>query len=233
MIIKIFSFTNDIEIGTSSVPTLLIENNKLYSNIVYSLNCNINGEKGVEDIKLIQDDDILSLSKEVILITDIISYDFNDRILINKLYKYIENQYKMDDDNRAELFKGIDKVINSIMNELCELPFEFKIKDDISVVDCLKMLGIKYDYDYSTSIKDKIYAFIDLMVTMKLTTLIVFVSIKRYLGVEEFQELVKYIKYKRVNILFIEQGINRNCVEGEIIYYIDKEYDEFILYHSK
>ena len=225
---KIFSFQNDIEIIEGKCSTLVIQNHKLYNNIVYSFNCYVNGEKGTEDIKLIAGDDIYDMSKSSVLVTDIITFNFNDRSIVNKLYAYIEKQFKLDDDSRNEINSTINRLKVNIENQLYEMPFEFSIKNDIDVKDCLKLLGVKYEYSYIATIKEKIYAIIDMVNVMNLTEIIIFVSIKKYLEREEWQELIKYILYKRVKVLFVEQGVDIDCVKGEVIYFIDNDYYEEI-----
>ena len=61
--------------------------------------------------------------------------------------------------------------------------------------------------------------------------LIIFVNLHKYLKDEELIELYKYSRYNEINILIIEQDNNEiiEKLEDEIIYYIDKDFNEEII----
>ena len=93
------------------------------------------------------------------------------------------------------------------------------------------MLGIKISNN-KEKIIDTIFSLIDVVEYLSIAKLLIFVNIKLYLGNDEIQEVYKYAMYKKVNILLIETGEEKEPLENEKILYIDSDYDEIILYNK-
>lgn len=95
----------------------------------------------------------------------------------------------------------------------------------------MKLLGIKISNN-KEKIIDTIFSLIDVVEYLSIAKLLIFVNIKLYLGNDEIQEVYKYAMYKKVNILLIETGEEKEPLENEKILYIDSDYDEIILYNK-
>ena len=93
------------------------------------------------------------------------------------------------------------------------------------------MLGLKISNN-KEKIIDTIFSLIDVVEYLSIAKLLIFVNIKLYLGNDEIQEVYKYAMYKKVNILLIETGEEKEPLENEKILYIDSDYDEIILYNK-
>lgn len=95
----------------------------------------------------------------------------------------------------------------------------------------MKLLGLKISNN-KEKIIDTIFSLIDVVEYLSIAKLLIFVNIKLYLGNDEIQEVYKYAMYKKVNILLIETGEEKEPLENEKILYIDSDYDEIILYNK-
>ena len=87
-----------------------------------------------------------------------------------------------------------------------DLPFEFEYKDSIGVQEYLKLLGLKIAMGDRDS--------------------------KLYLSQKELEEVYKYIMYKKVMVLLLETGDEKECVKNEKILFVDSDYDEIMMYNN-
>lgn len=119
----------------------------------------------------------------------------------------------------------------NVLDVFNEFPFEFNYKESIGIQEYLKLLGLKISNN-KEKIIDTIFSLIDVVEYLSIAKLLIFINVKLYLGNDEIQEVYKYAMYKKVNILFIETGEEKEPLENEKILYIDSDYDEIILYNK-
>ena len=62
--------------------------------------------------------------------------------------------------------------------------------------------------------------------------LVVFTNLKLYLSQKELEEVYKYIMYKKVMVLLLETGDEKECVKKEKILFVDSDYDEIMMYNN-
>ena len=62
--------------------------------------------------------------------------------------------------------------------------------------------------------------------------LVVFTNLKLYLSQKELEEVYKYIMYKKVMVLLLETGDEKECVKNEKILFVDSDYDEIMMYNN-
>ena len=162
------------------------------------------------------------------MIIDVFNIDFNQKKIQNALYNKIEKIYKQEFERMSEFQNVFQKLQLNVFNEF---PFEFNYKESIGIQEYLKLLGIKISNN-KEKIIDTIFSLIDVVEYLSIAKLLIFVNIKLYLGNDEIQEVYKYAMYKKVNILLIETGEEKEPLENEKILYIDSDYDEIILYNK-
>ena len=78
-----------IEFIENQVATLVIENQKVFSEFVQNLNQQINGDEG--DLILSDEDKELSFSKQAVLVTNPFTLNCNEKRIVNKLYKELQD----------------------------------------------------------------------------------------------------------------------------------------------
>ena len=86
MIMKIFSLENDITFAEEYINILQIQDKKLFTNVINSLNDNINNiEDTKERIIILEGDTEIKIEKEVLMIIDVFNIDFNQKKIQNAL----------------------------------------------------------------------------------------------------------------------------------------------------
>ena len=212
MIMKIFSLENDIIFKEEYINVLQIQDKKLFANVINSLNDNINGIQNTKERIIILDNDTeIKMEKEALMVIDLFNFDFNQKKI------------------QSDLFQKIEQL--NVLDVFNEFPFEFNYKDSIGIQEYLKLLGLKISNNKGEII-DKIFSLIDAVEYLSVAKLLIFVNLKLYLSDDELNEIYKYAMYKKVNILLIETGEEKEPIKNEKILFVDSDYDEIVLYNK-
>ena len=232
MIMKIFSLENDIIFKEEYINVLQIQDKKLVTNVINSLNDNINNIEDTKERIIILDNDIeIKIEKEVLMIIDVFNIDFNQKKIQSALYNKIEKIYKQEFERMSEFQIIFQKLQLNVLDVFNEFPFEFNYKESIGIQEYLKLLGLKISNNKGKII-DTVFSLIDVVEYLSAAKLLVFVNLKLYPSDDELNEIYKYAMYKKVNILLIETGEEKEPLENEKILYIDSDYDEIVLYNK-
>ena len=232
MIMKIFSLENDIIFTEEYINVLQIQDKKLFTNVINSLNDNINNiEDTKERIIILDNDTEIKIEKEVLMFIDVFNIDFNQKKIQSALYNKIEKIYKQEFERMSEFQTIFQNLLLNVLDVFNEFPFEFNYKESIGIQEYLKLLGLKISNNKG-KITDTIFSLIDVVEYLSIAKILIFVNLKLYLIDGELKEIYKYAMYKKVNILLIETGEEKEPLEKEKILYIDSDYDEIILYNK-
>ena len=225
MIMKIFSLENDIIFSEECINVLQIQDKKLFANVINSLNDNINGIQNTKERIIILDNDTeIKMEKEALMVIDLFNIDFNQKKIQSALYNKIEKIYKQEFERMSEFQTLFQKLQLNVLDVFNEFPFEFNYKDSIGIQEYLKLLGLKISNNKGEII-DKIFSLIDAVEYLSVAKLLIFVNLKLYLSDDELNEIYKYAMYKKVNILLIETGEEKEPIKNEKILFVDSDYD--------
>lgn len=180
MIMKIFSLENDITFTEEYINVLQIQDKKLFTNVINSLNDNINNIEDTKERIIILDNDIeIKIEKEVLLIIDVFNIDFNQKKIQSALYNKIEKIYKHEFERMSEFQTIFQKLQLNILDVFNEFPFEFNYKESIGIQEYLKLLGLKISNNKGKII-DTVFSLIDVVEYLSVAKLLVFVNLKTY-----------------------------------------------------
>ena len=234
MIMKIFSLENDITFTEEYINVLQIQDKKLFTNVINSLNDNINNIEDTKERIIILDNDIeIKIEKEVLLIIDVFNIDFNQKKIQSALFQKIEKIYQQEYERLSDFQTHFQILQINAMDVWEDLPFEFEYKGSIGVQEYLKLLGLKIAMgDRDSKIIDIVLMIIDVVEYFGIAKLVVFTNLKLYLSQKELEEVYKYIMYKKVMVLLLETGDEKECVKNEKILFVDSDYDEIMMYNN-
>ena len=143
MIMKIFSLENDITFTEEYINVLQIQDKKLFTNVINSLNDNINNIEDTKERIIILDNDIeIKIEKEVLMIIDVFNIDFNQKKIQSALYNKIEKIYKQEFERMSEFQTIFQKLQLNVLDVFNEFPFEFNYKESIGIQEYLKLSEI-------------------------------------------------------------------------------------------
>lgn len=235
MIMRIPSFENDIVFSENYISVLHIQNGTLFARIIGSINSLINGVEELNEkiIFIDEDEKIMKASKDIMLITDIWNFDFNQKKIQSALFQKIEKIYQQEYERLSDFQTHFQSLQINAMDVWEDLPFEFEYKDSIGVQEYLKLLGLKIAMgDRDSKIIDIVLMIIDVVEYFGIAKLVVFTNLKLYLSQKELEEVYKYIMYKKVMVLLLEIGDEKECVKNEKILFVDSDYDEIMMYNN-
>ena len=196
--------------------TLVVENVELLRTIILQLKFQINNKIG--DFILSDNDEILDISKNILLITDVFEISGLSKQLKNKLQQYVESSYDNDDlyqDVYQKLIEFGNDLTNSSPQPLC-------FNQEISKFDIIKLLDIQFEHNYS-SLLEEVIDYIDIFSQIIKTKLFVFVSLHSFLTDEEFNNFMKIMDYKGIRVLLIERYLSLDNGINNNVHIIDKD----------
>lgn len=208
MKLKIVGF-EDIVFTNDDNTLLIIENHKLFSKVILNLS-NYADNISIDDEVIVLDNfDNIVKGSQITVILDPIHFNFNDRSILMKIYSKI-NESIINQQDAYNIFNNYINNLNSIIiNELNDYNFNFSANYDLSIISYLKCLNVKVDDTRDKSIFNKILDCIDLYSEISPNQILVFVCLIQYLDDKQIEEISKYICYKKICCLFIENEYNR------------------------
>lgn len=225
MKLKLNGFENEIEFEEEMVNVISVNNVECFRNIITSINSKILGEE-INEVFLLNDEkEELDMNKEVLMVLDVFNIDYNSKKILSKIYELIEEKIVMNQD--FEIDNKIFELRNYIIEEINELPFEFIMKDEIKIMDILKMYSLKIDSDNYNKLTEKIEFLIDIISTLKIAKILIIPNMKLFLTDEEVVEVYKYSLYNNVNLLIIERNDRKKLKYEKKIVIDENFYDYF------
>ena len=177
-----------IKVAEDCPETLIIEEPVLFRNVIDELNCQIKNDEG----DFIFSDDsskVLSLSKNMMLITDIYNLDAYLKQLKNKLASIITTNYS-DVDGKERLIEMLNEIGIRVANNL---PYSVTYKTNVAFSDVVKFLDFSFDYS-ALSFLESLTEIISTSFEILKYKMLVTVNLKDYLEKRELDEIIKYVK---------------------------------------
>ena len=112
MIMKISGFDIEIDINNEKTNILLINDNKLFGRICFDL-----ARNNDENIVFVLDNKIVNM-KDILIISDIMNFDINNKMIISKLYNQMSNSLLLDSDIENEIKKHYIEIVKKVYDEI-------------------------------------------------------------------------------------------------------------------
>lgn len=206
-----------IKVTEDCPETLIIEDPVLFRNVVDELNYQIKNDEGVF---ILSDDSskILSISKNMMLITDIYNLDTYLKQLKNKLTSIITTNY-LDVDGKEQMIEMLNEMGVRIANNL---PYSVTYKSNIAFNDVVKFLDFSFDYS-TLSFLESLTEIISTSFEILKYKMLVTVNLKDYLAKQELDEIIKYFAYKKIPLLMLERHQHYELDDCKHTRIIDKD----------
>lgn len=206
-----------VEFVEGKVATLQIQHKKLFREVLAEL-ARSQGEKA--DGRTIVFDDDVDVGDRVVLVSDILGFDFSARKVTAELYRRIGEQC---DDDMFQLLRSMEGSLEKLVvfaEEVSEIELDYKSEIDIN--DWLKLLRLQPQVKGSYDLKQRAYGIIDIVSKLFARQIICFVGLKQLLTYDEYVELVKYCLYKKQFVWFLEPS-DTYIGENEEIVVVDED----------
>ncbi|MGB5824120.1 MAG: type II-A CRISPR-associated protein Csn2 [Proteocatella sp.] len=215
------SIERQIVFEENRVNVLIIENQKMLSDMIEELIRQINGESG--NFVISENMEFVNISKSAEICIDMFSLEINSKKLITKLYEKLREK-AMDENIYLDTKMILGEVltyIENLMSASDEYPLVCNYNMDINSI--LKVADIKFDIS-SSGYLERIIDYISITHEFCNVKLFIFVNLKNFLLPEELEEFYKTIFYKKIDVLLFENTEREIASKAEYIYIIDKDY---------
>ncbi len=216
MNLKLSFIENSIELSDEYIRCVEIENKKYFYRIVDILN---NYARGI-----ILEDSMFNEEVKIKVYIDYFNLDFNNRKIINNVYKLIN--LSASEDNQESLRNTYKKLIKQYHNILENIDIPLVINQELNLDELSKNLNIEIKID---DLVKNIFTIIDICKEIKDVDIIFFVNLKDYLNNEELNEIYKYAIYNKIVIAMIDSKSFGICQKYEKKFIIDNNLDEYML----
>ena len=196
-----FLYIDDcIKIGEGIFPVLVIENKKLYRDVLSSFSNSCEEDYFVfsEDFKPFE------FSKDGCFISEPIFVDMNSRKLLGKLDGYMQQTARLADKLKA----------------FCDFDCEYSDETDTSAI--IKLMGFRFSAE-SSSLLDCFANYLKLSAKYLKIKVFVAANISLYFSPDEISSLLKDLSLEHINLLMVENTAPKALCDGEKLYIVDND----------
>lgn len=210
--------TGILELSEQQINTLVIESPRLLYELVNDIKKQLENLDGEAVLSI--NNEPVGFYKNAEMITDILSFELNNRKILTKILSAME-KCSLEDVYYEETQKMMSQ-IEAYINELC-LNFEADIIcENISFQHLLKAAGISVADDYERLI-DRIYAYMELIREFEGDRLFIFVNLGSFVEQKELQEFADTVIGHSYKVLLIDscdfkrlQNENRLIIDSDL-----------------
>lgn len=205
------------------IATIIIQDDLLLRKIIEDLLDDYTKKAANNHIVISDGDDLLNLSKDTLLVTDVYSYDLSSRVITTALYKDIQENSDIDMSKLAQIEASILDLLHTINTGFSQ---NLDYSAEISMSDIMKMTHVTLEVNSSNNYLDKLYGIIDSAQQLLSRRLIILVNQRQLLSYSELRALLQYVQDNHFSVLFIEKNCNEK-IEGESYLTIDSDLYDF------
>ena len=209
-------------ISESFVQLLIVENPSEFYNMVLDLNTQFDGSEG--DFVFSCENKIISASKVGAMVSNLFSFDLNDKKILNLLFKKMEGCAL---GQNVALFNELNSKSVEFLEEIAfNMPFLLEY-DEPQPTDYFKMAGVKFSNNYD-SLEEKIICYINVLIELKKAEFFIFVNLKSVLSDEKLQRVYNHCLSEQVGLLLIENCKVRPLLQCEKAVIITEDLCEIV-----
>lgn len=212
-------FENPIVFQENKINVLIIENQKFLSRFLIELIQQLNGYDGGFVLSL--NNKLLDINKNIDILIDPFTLDFNQKKTINKIYSQLKD-YALDGNYYMGLKVLQSKIFQYIESLLNATQYPLVYTYDIDVTSIFKMVELKFDSSYETLV-EKLMDYCSIIQESCNILCLVILNLKCYLSEIEIEQFYSFISYKKMDILLIENTLREKKLDNEILHIIDSD----------
>lgn len=206
------------------VPTVVIENQRLFHNFVKDIYLSIEGAN--TSITLSSNDTPVDMSKNAELILNFIGFNLNQKSLLNKIYTALEKN-AVNSDN----FLSTQVLLANIEKSIADWAFEFPcdiITTKISASSLIKAMGVELNnnYDGESGEVERIIDYMEFVREFDRDKVFFIVDMRNHFSDSVVQDFLNTVISHQFKILMIESKTH-SVLEKESRLTIDVDLCEF------
>lgn len=207
-----------IELKENVVSVIIVENVACRLPIIEGLYSHIMGKDG--RWLLVENEKNYELNKNVEMILEPFSIEFNNRKMKTKLYQDIKTISQ--DGCFSQGLELHSHICNYLENLLERIPYPVKYEEDWNISKLLNAYGVEFVEDCD-GICEKLFNYIKLINQVYGIRIFITVNIKQYLTKEQICGLYKLAMYSKIQLILVEFNMLDEKFDCEEIYVLDKD----------
>ena len=192
--------SEEIVFNENIINILVIENQPFFAEIIsdiYNQTLRLPGRVVLSD-----DNTPIEIHKHMKLLTQIVSFDINERTLTSKFYSALKN-IAVDEAHYYTTKEMIPQIKQYIFNLYDSFDYDLTIEDDIDISNLFKLFGLKFN-EACLRISEKIIEHMLAVTEFEGEKIFVFVNLKSYIPEAELEALYKTAIHHKLKLLLIE-----------------------------
>lgn len=211
-----------IETGKGAVPSLIIENQDFFRNLLFDLNSQISGKSG--DSVLSDEKGILDIAKYAEITDSFLSFSLNRKTLLNRISAALEKEAMAEG-----MYIKTVLLLSDIQAYIEELSAGFTADitgDNVTVSSVLKMAGITVREEYDNPL-EAILDYMELTGEFERRKLFIFVNMRSYYNDKDMELFLESVLEHEYDVLLVENS-ERCKLKGEKRIIIDQDLCEIV-----
>ena len=192
-------FSFQLLLSRGNVCEWIIESPELFLKYVYELRSQIDGKEGGF---VLSDQTELPLPKNIVMVTDPMSVDINDRRILTKIYTELE-EAALDEAHYMETQEIVADLRQYLVGIEQECFCDLQTGETLDMQQLFKAFGVKLQEDEQDFLGNLLRYMKVVSVVLK-KKVIVFVNLRSYLSAEQVESLIQFASYEELSVILIE-----------------------------
>ncbi|MEG0359722.1 MAG: type II-A CRISPR-associated protein Csn2 [Anaerorhabdus sp.] len=223
MMIKIFSIGKDLFINEGEIGILNIKPQELYLKICLTLLNRISFNE--QNDLIILDHEQRLKDKDLLFVSDILSFELDNKAILTKVSKELINYINSDMDIKSEYINENRKVLNLLSLYLDSFDLDYIIEEELELSGLLKLSGVNFLTEDETCI-DTIDRIIHLHKRLFGINYFIFRGISSLITFDQMEIIENIAKKYQTSIILLENSDLTGVVTSNIVT-IEYDYSVF------
>ena len=212
-------FSRPLEFSEFQIPVIVIENHKVFYDIVSDIHNQIEGIDG--EVILSEQGVPIDLEKKAKIIIDVFSLDCNERKILSLLHKNLA-ELAVKDKSYFEL-KELQRSVNLFIQNLSDMiSFPLSYSDEIPILEIIKDVDLKFNFD-SEKISESLVNYLSVLRDFDKRSCFFICNLRTWFDDQDLQNFYKDVIYRKINIVLLENHLEKVLEDYEICRIIDTD----------
>lgn len=197
-------FEHSIEVSSTYVRTVEIENTILFTRVCRSL-LSGKGESAFEPYSVWDDEgQEISPSAPFLIISDPLKLPWDSKDLLGKLFNKFESLMMEEEEERSEL-EQLACNMNSVVQRLShQVNGDYSFAIEWNIRQYLKAISFSVEHHEDESYLESLNTFLDFASDMSFKKAFIFINLKNYLDENELNEVLQRLIFLEIPVILLE-----------------------------
>lgn len=212
-----FKFLNNcIEIKDGIFPTLVIENKKLFRNVI----CAFESENEEEHFVFSKDFKPIEFNKIGVFVSNLLNVELDGRKLLNKITGYLEEVANTEYEIQSAQVKQALMILADSLSGFSD--FDCEYNNDVTTAEIIKLLQFKVGKE-DNSPEELLITYLKLVSKYLKTELFVVPNLHLLFTEEELFLFYETLAVNHINVLSLECSEPTEKLDCEVFFIVDKD----------